>query len=136
MKSIRIAVALSLFAAVPLLAQGVTVKEEKPGLMKRAKVSAEVATAAALARVPGGKVEKAELEEEKGKLIYSFDIKLAGKAGIEEVAVDAVSGKVLSVEHESPADEAKEKAADAAKAKGKGSAAPKSTPPTPATKKP
>ena len=59
-----------------------------------------------------------------GKLIYSFDIKVAGKSGIEEVAVDAMTGKVLVVEHESPKQEAKEKAADAAKEKAAAKAKP------------
>ncbi|MBI2795867.1 MAG: PepSY domain-containing protein [Gemmatimonadetes bacterium] len=124
MRSIRLAIALSLFAAVPLRAQGVVVKEARPGLMKRARVSAEAATATALARVPGGTVQSADLEEDKGRIIYSFDIKVAGRPGVEEVAVDAVTGKVLSVAHETPADEAKEKAADAAKARGTPAAAP------------
>ena len=111
-----IAVALTLLASTSAVAQAVSVKEEKPGLLKKAKITAEAATAAAVAKVPGGKVEKAEIENEKGKLIYSFDIKTDGKTGIDEVAVDAMTGKVLSVEHESPEAEAKEAAADKAKA--------------------
>ena len=124
MKSLSLAIALVLAAATSAAAQGTTVTEEKPGLLKLAKITAEAATTAALARVPNGKVEKAEIEEEKGKLIYSFDIKVAGKSGIEEVAVDAMTGKVLAVEHESPKQEAKEKAADAAKEKAAAKAKP------------
>ena len=124
MKSLSLAIALALAAATSAAAQGTTVTEEKPGLLKLAKITAEAATTAALARVPNGKVEKAEIEEEKGKLIYSFDIKVAGKSGIEEVAVDAMTGKVLAVEHESPKKEAKEKAADAAKEKAAAKAKP------------
>ena len=48
-------------------------------------------THTALARVPGGTVHKGVLEEEDGKLIYSFEIKVPGKSGIEEVNVDAKS---------------------------------------------
>ena len=124
MKSLSLAIALVLAAATSAAAQGTTVTEEKPGLLKLAKITAEAATTAALARVPNGKVEKAEIEEEMGKLIYSFDIKVAGKSGIEEVAVDAMTGKVLAVEHESPKQEAKEKAADAAKEKAAAKAKP------------
>jgi hypothetical protein len=135
--------------APALRAQGVAVTEDKPGLKARAKVSAEAATASAQAKVPKGTVVKAELEEEKGTLIYSFDIKTAGKSGIDEVAVDAMTGKVLSVEHESAKAEAKEAAADKqraeakakgdAKAKSKPSATPTATPvpaPIPAARKP
>lgn len=103
------------------------VKEEKPGMFKLAKITPEAATATALARVPNGKVQAAELEMEDKKLIYSFAIKVAGKTGIEEVGIDAMTGAVIGVEHETPADEAKEAKAD--KAKAKAAAVKASTPP-------
>ena len=53
-----------------------------------------------------------EIEQEDGKLIYSFDFKIKGKSGTDEVNVDAMTGTILKVEHESPKAEAKEKAAD------------------------
>ena len=57
-----------------------------------------------------------ELEEEKGKLISSFDIKVAGKSGIEEVNVDARTGDVIAHEHETPkAEQAEAKAERAEK---------------------
>ncbi|WP_411279151.1 PepSY domain-containing protein [Gemmatimonas sp.] len=102
-------------ASTSLSAQSITVKEEKAGMLKLAKVTPSTATATALAKVPGGKVQSAEIEKEDGKLVYSFDIKVAGKSGIEEVLVDATSGAVVSVAHETPADEAKEAKADKAK---------------------
>lgn len=105
----------ALGVAGSLQAQPVVVKEEKPGLLKKATIKPEVATATALAKVPGGKIQSAEIEEEDGKLIYSFDIKVAGKSGIEEVAVDAKTG-TATVEHETPEDEAKEAKADKEKA--------------------
>ena len=124
-RSISLIFAGTMLLAAPLFAQNVKVKEEKPGLFKQAKITAEAATATALAKVPGGKIDGAELENENGKLIYSFDIKVKGKSGIEEVAVDAITGVVLSVEHETPANEAKEAKADKAKAaKGAMSAKP------------
>jgi hypothetical protein len=104
-----------LVCAAPLAAQGVTVKEDKPGLLKRAKVTADAAMKAAQAKVPGATIASAEIETEKGKLIYSFDMKTAGKDGIDEVNVDAMTGAVVSVEHESPKSEAKEAAADKAR---------------------
>lgn len=74
--------------------------ETAPGLLARAKITDEAARAAALAKVPGGRITGAELEEEGGKLIYSYDVKVEGKEGVEEVHVDALTGQVLSVEHE------------------------------------
>ena len=61
-------------------------------------------------------IEGVELEKEKGKLIYSYDIKTAGKSGIDEVNIDAMTGKIIAFEHESPAAEKKEAAEDAKKA--------------------
>jgi len=76
-------------------------KREVPAaLAAQAKVAEDTAVARALARVPGGRVEQLVLEREGGKLIYSLDIKVPGKSGIEEVHVDAVTGRVLRVEHE------------------------------------
>lgn len=112
--------ALTAIIAGTAAAQGVTIKEEKPGLLKKAKITPAAAQAAAQAKVPGGSIRSAEIEEEQGKLIYSFDIVTKGKSGVDEVNVDAATGAVTLV-HETPADEAKEKAADAAKAKAKAS---------------
>ena len=106
----------TLLLAAPVRADGVSMKEEKPGLLKKARVTPEAATGAAQAKVPKGKIVSAEIEEEDGKLIYSFDIKTKGKSGIDEVNVDASTGAVLGVQHETPRDEAREKAADKKKA--------------------
>ncbi len=54
----------------------------------------------AMARVPGSTVAALELEREHGLLIWSFDLMVAGKPGIEEVEVDALTGKIARVEHE------------------------------------
>ena len=86
----------------------VTVKADKPEYLKEARITADSATRLALARVPGGQVREASLEREKGRLVYSFDIAVAGKSGVEEVLVDARSAEIVGVSHESPADEAKE----------------------------
>lgn len=72
-------------------------------LVARAKVSSDAARTTALARVPGGQVQSGELEEEDGMLIYSFDIGVQGREGIEEIHVDAMTGEVVAQEHESPA---------------------------------
>src|SRR5512142_2028007 len=65
--------------------------ETEADLMKEAKISKDSATAIALARVPGATVKSAELEREKGKLIWSFDLTTAGKTGIDEVHVNAIN---------------------------------------------
>ena len=93
--------------ATPLLA--------KDKLKAKAKISKAEAKKTALAKVPGGKVKEGELEEESGKLIWSFDIATKGSKDLTEVAVDAITGEVVSVTTETPADQAKEKAEDANK---------------------
>jgi uncharacterized membrane protein YkoI len=78
----------------------VKIEEDKQGLWTRATLSPDSAIKIALARVPGGTITEAELEEEDNRLIYSFEIKVAGKSGEDEVHVDATTGDVLKVEHE------------------------------------
>jgi hypothetical protein len=84
-------------------------KASQAALSKEAKITMEQAQKAALAK-EAGKIQSKEIEREKGKLIYSFDIKMAD--GIHEVNVDAMTGEVAEDTVESAADEAKEKAAD------------------------
>lgn len=108
-----------LLIATPLLllahaasAQAVVIKEEAPGLLAQAKITGDSALKLARLRVPNSTMKSAELEKEHGKLVFSFDLAVAGKPGIEEVQVDAVSGAIVAVEHESPEEEAKEAKAE------------------------
>jgi uncharacterized membrane protein YkoI len=103
------------FAVAALLTAGslvaATVRSDVPAdLAKQAKITLEAARATALAKVPHGEVRSEELEKEHGKLIYSFDVAVPGKSGIQEVNVDAITGKVIGVHHESAKDEKKEAA--------------------------
>ena len=88
-------------------------KKENAKLAKDAKITMQQARTTALKRV-SGTIEEGELEKEKGKLIWSFDITTPGSKEITEVAVDAITGDVVAVDKETPAQEAKEQ-----KAKGK-----------------
>jgi len=114
-----VAIAAIAFAGSHAQAQGSYKKELPDALTKVAKVTESVAAATAQARVPNGKIQGVELEREKDRLIYSYDIKTAGKSGIDEVHVDAMTGKIISFAHESPAAEKKEAAEDAKAAKAK-----------------
>jgi uncharacterized membrane protein YkoI len=93
-------------------------KREIPdSLVKAAKISEAAAAETAQKRVPKATIASVELERENGKLIYSYDMKTKGKSGVDEVNVDAVTGKIISVAHESPVTEKKEAAAEAKAAK-------------------
>jgi|SRR3954453_11580510 uncharacterized membrane protein YkoI len=75
-----------------------------------AAISKADAERTALAQAPGGTIKEGELEKEHGRLIWSFDIAIPGSADIKEVQVDAQTGKLVSVQTETAADEAKETA--------------------------
>ena len=90
-------------------------KETQEQMQKEAKISEATARETALARVPNGSVKSSELEREKGKLIYSYDITVPGKSGVEEVNVDAMTGNVIGTEHESAKMEKKEAAKETKK---------------------
>ena len=81
-------------------------------LQAQAKISEAAARQTALSKAPGGKIESSELEVEHGKLLWSFDIKRPGMRNITEVQVDAKTGKILSVESETPKKQALEAAAE------------------------
>jgi len=109
--------------AVGLLAGGLagcmTEKHSKTNLEAEAKVSKADAERTALAQVPGGMIKEGELEKEKGKLIWSFDIATPGTKDITEVQVDAISGGIVSKTIESAAEQEKEKKEEAREKKHK-----------------
>ena len=109
-----VAAAATFAVAAPAGAQAAS---SHPAMAKKAPaaqatISADSAQKIALAQVPHGRVREAEIEQDKGTLVYSYDIKASGKSGVEEVLVDAKTGAVVSKTHESAAAEAKEMAAE------------------------
>lgn len=87
-----------------------------PVLAAEAKISLDSARTIALHKVKNGSVASEELEREHGKLIYSFDVKVPGKTGIQEVNVNALNGAVIGVHHEDAATEMREAREDSAAA--------------------
>ena len=92
-------------------------RETQAQLRAEAKITEAAARATAIAQVPGGRVQSSELERENGKLVYSYDIKVPGKSGVEEVLVDATTGGVVKREHETPKQERAEAKKEAKEAK-------------------
>ena len=99
MKKIILLLTIALFGFGALTANA---QSKKIG-MKRAKAIAMKQAA--------GNIKSSELEKEKGKWIYSFDIS-NNKGTITEVNVDAYTGKVIAVSEENPKKEAAEKRAE------------------------
>jgi hypothetical protein len=107
----RTFICAALFAG--LLAAGLVspavAAEKQNKLEAQAKITRAAAEKIALTQAPNGTVKEGELEEENGRLIWSFDIATPGAKNITEVQVDARTGKIVATEKESPADQEKEK---------------------------
>ena len=111
--------AMALAGVIPRSAgaqQGSTSPKLDPVLAAQAKISLDSARTIALRKVKNGVIASEELERENGRLIYSFDVKEPGKRGIEEVNVNALTGALTGVHHESAATEAWEARDDSAAA--------------------
>ena len=102
MKSLyrRVSLILILSAAPLALAAGPALAGSPANHAHRhhAKISQAQARKTALARVPGV-VKAAELEKEKGRWIYSFEIKPRGETRtiVKEVNIDADTGAIVEV---------------------------------------
>jgi uncharacterized membrane protein YkoI len=84
-------------------AQRPAYKREVPAaLARQAKVSEDSALKIASARIRGGRVQGLELENENGKLIWSWDFTIEGRPGVFECNVSALDGSIVGVEHEMP----------------------------------
>ena len=100
-----IVASLGLALAMPLAHAG---GASQDALKAEAKVTEQDARTTALAKVPQGTVKSSALEKEHGRLVWSFDIAQPSTQDLTEVHVDAKTGKVVSIEKETPAKEAKE----------------------------
>ena len=107
-----IKIVLSLIGSVAVVASMATItngaEESQAVLKKEAKVTEAQARSIALAKVVNGTVKSSELEKERGKLIWSFDIATPKSQNITEVQVDAKTGVIVSTQIETPAKQAKE----------------------------
>jgi hypothetical protein len=107
----RIGLTLGLFVGFGL-ASTFAAQSSEAELMKQARVTKAQAQKIALAKVSQGTVKSAEIEREKGHVVWSFDISTPETKNITEILVDAETGKIISKQTESPSDQAKEAAGD------------------------
>ena len=110
MKKLPLLTHIAAFLSLSIAFAPMACAQHKP----KTKLSKNEAQTIAL-RTQSGTVKDGELEHEKGRWIYSFDILDAGQT--HEVNIDANTGDVVSNSVESAADEAREKAEDAGKKK-------------------
>ena len=81
-------------------------------LEKQARIYKRQAERIALKQAPKGTIKSAEIENEKGHLVWSFDIATPGTRDIAEILVDARSGQIVPKATETPRQQADEAAAD------------------------
>lgn len=108
----RIIIASALALGTPALTSGVALANP-PVSGARAKITVDQARAIALAKVPGT-IQDEELEKEKGRWVYSFEIRPDGAKdrAIKEVTIAADDGTVVSVETEDDDEEGEEEEND------------------------
>jgi len=94
-------VAVSIEKAAPVAAPAKEPTQAE--LTKQAKITKQTAIATALKRVPNGTIKDSEIENEGGKLIWSFDVATPGTKDITEVNVDAMTGAIIAVSIEKAA---------------------------------
>ncbi|MGI8641157.1 MAG: PepSY domain-containing protein [Pyrinomonadaceae bacterium] len=82
-------------------------KTHQAELARQAKITMEQARAIASGKVQGQFLEE-ELENENGRLLYSFDIRNA-EGKVTEVEIDAKTGEIVNVEEQDAEKEAAEK---------------------------
>ena len=116
MRSATAIMATVLVAGLSAVAGAAASKSGHAALMKEAKISEAKAREIALKQAPGT-VKSAELEKEKGTLVWSFDIANQTGGGITEVLVSAIDGHIVSAKAESAKQEAAEKKKEAAEKK-------------------
>jgi uncharacterized membrane protein YkoI len=104
---------LALAALLSAAAFGVAQAEPTEAQLRgKAAIKKGQAGKIALARVPHGTIKSAEIENERGKLVWSFDIATPGTADITEVLVNAKTGAIVTVNKETPTQQAAEAKAD------------------------
>jgi hypothetical protein len=74
------------------------------------KITKAKAERIALAKMPGGRIRSAELENAHGRHFWSVYIAKPGSKNAKEIRVDATSGQILAVQTERPEDQAEEPA--------------------------
>jgi uncharacterized membrane protein YkoI len=108
----QIALTAAVLTALSLAGSTLAAEASQASLMHQAKITKAAAEKIALAKVHSGTVKSAELEQEHGALVWSFDIATLKSRDIHEILVNARTGTIVHTEVESPAAQAKEAKAD------------------------
>jgi hypothetical protein len=97
---VAIAVALTVtVASVSAAQQGGVVQEQKPGMLREAKVTPDSARKVALSQFPDAEVVASRIESGTDGLVYWFNLVHRNMTGNEQTEVDARTGKFLRAWH-------------------------------------
>ncbi len=98
MRNRSIARAFLVLACIFTFNGAVQAADETKAMLHEAKVDRDHANLIALARVHGGKIKSTELKREHdGRLVWSCEITIAGRAEPTNVLVNAHTGKIVAV---------------------------------------
>jgi uncharacterized membrane protein YkoI len=76
-----------------------------PGsIQARPTITRERAELAALRLVPGGAIVSGDLERDKNRLVWWFDVSIPGSRNVKAIQIDAHSGAIVSNTIEPPED--------------------------------
>ncbi len=100
MKNLSLLVTELAFVGVSAGAQEPYKRDLPDALAKQAKIDEPTAAITVHKRMPKGHIQGVLLETENGRLVYLYNLKTEGKTGMDEVRVNALTGKVIGVHHE------------------------------------
>lgn len=80
-------------------------EEDSPGLLAQATISDAAARAVALERFPDGQIVDAEIDEDAGRVMYKYQLRLASARRGVDVDIDAKTGAIVAVEENDAAEE-------------------------------
>lgn len=75
------------------------IHEAEPGLLPQAKINPAIARLTAFGEFPGARLVAAEIRHQDNRLVYSFDLNVAGREGNEQVQIDAATGQIGCIEY-------------------------------------
>jgi uncharacterized membrane protein YkoI len=108
----QIALAAGVLASLSLAGHAQAAEASQASLVSQAKITRAAAEKIALSKIPSGTVKSAELEQEHGALVWSFDIVTPKSHDIHEILVNAKTAAIVHAEIETPKAQATEAAAD------------------------
>ncbi|HJS44580.1 MAG TPA: PepSY domain-containing protein [Gemmatimonadales bacterium] len=87
-------------------------EEDSPGLLAQATISDAAARAMALERFPNGQIVEAEIDEDAGRVMYKYQLRVVSDRRRVDVDIDAKTGAIVAVD-EDDMDDAEDEETDA-----------------------